>query len=80
MEKIMTEAEKVIASAPKEIREAHSKRIEEIRNKDIYKTRVATANAREVISNFIIDVLADPTVKENPEMVAAIAELAKVIS
>lgn len=30
---------------------------------------------KEAIENFVIEVLKDPKTKENPEMVAAIAEL-----
>ncbi len=80
MKNQMTEAEKIIANAPKEIREAHAIKIGEIRNEDIYKSRMAVANARETISKFIVDVLSDPNTKENSVMVAAIAELAKVLN
>ncbi|SFL39776.1 hypothetical protein [Lactococcus garvieae] len=75
----MTDAEKIIANAPLEIREAHTIRIDEIRNEDIYKSRMAVANARETISKFIVDVLSDPKTKENSAMVLTIAELAKIL-
>ncbi|EKF51337.1 hypothetical protein [Lactococcus garvieae] len=80
MKNQMTEAEKTIANAPKEIREAHAIRIGEIRNKDHYKSRMAVADAKEVIGKFIVDVLSIPETKENSTMVAAIAKLAKVLN
>ena len=79
MENKMTNAEQVIANASEKIREAHSQRIEEIRNKDFYASRLARANVQKKISEFIVEVLSDQSTKENPAMIVAIAELSKII-